>query len=198
MSAKGDHVAHGKFDIRKLERLNDPGRFESLDPDRMWDAIGVPSPREIVEIGAGTGLFASRFAALAPGAVVYAVDIEAVMVEWVRANRPEVAAGRIVPVLATEIRVPLDDRVADVAVMINLHHELADPAGTYAEAHRLLRDGGTLLVVDWAPGNTEHGPPQAIRASAEVLAAAIAAAGFMAVTVHPSLKWHSMLTGLKR
>lgn len=190
-------MPHEKFDTAKLERLNDPGRFDSLDPVRMWDAIGMPAPREIVEIGAGTGLFASRFAALAPDAVVYAADVEPVMVGWMRANRPEVAAGRVVPVLSTETRVPLDDGIADVAVMINLHHELADPSVTYAEAYRLLRGGGTLLVVDWAPGETEHGPSQAIRASAEILAATIEAAGFTAVTVHRRLKWHSMLTGLK-
>ena len=35
----------------------------------------------IVEIGAGTGLFAARFARMAPGAIVYAVDLEPAMVE---------------------------------------------------------------------------------------------------------------------
>lgn len=190
-------MAHEKFDIRKLERLNDPGRFESLDPARMWAAIGVPAPCTIVEIGAGTGLFAARFASLAPLAVVYATDIEPVMVEWMTANRPEVAAGRIAPVLSTETRVPLADGIADVAVMINLHHELSDPPGTYAEAYRLLNSGGTLLVVDWAPGESEHGPPRAIRASAETLARVMEAAGFTDVTVHPPLKAHSMLTGRK-
>jgi SAM-dependent methyltransferase len=190
-------MPHEKFDVRKLERLNDPGRFESLDPVRMWGAIGMSAPREIVEIGAGTALFASRFAALAPGAVVYAADIEPIMVEWMRANRPEVGEGHVVPILSTETRVPLDDGIADVVVMINLHHELADPAATYAEAHRLLRGGGTLLVVDWAPGETEHGPPQAVRATAEALSAAMEGAGLAAVTVHAPLKWHSMLTGVK-
>lgn len=191
-------MPHEKFNIHRLERLNDPGRFDSLDPARMWEAIGVPAPRVIVEIGAGTGLFAGRFAQYAPDAVVYAADIEPVMVEWMRVNRPEVAEGRVVPVLSTETGVPLDDGIADVAVMIALHHELADPAGTYAEAYRLLRPGGTLLVADWAPGESEHGPSQAVRVSADGIAEVMRGAGFANVTVHPPLAFHSLLTGVKR
>ena len=37
-----------------------------------------PEPSVIVEIGAGTGLFAGRFAAMAPDAKVFAVDTEPV------------------------------------------------------------------------------------------------------------------------
>lgn len=187
-------MPHLKFDLAKLERLNDEGRFEQLDPERMWAALDSPEPSVIVEIGAGTGLFAGRFAAMAPDATVFAVDIEPVMIEWMREHRPEVTVGRVVPVLSDETHVPLDDGLADLVVMINLHHELADPASTYAEARRVLRPGGQVLLVDWAPIETPKGPPQQVRASAEDLAGRLAAAGFMAVTVHPPLPWHSLLT----
>jgi SAM-dependent methyltransferase len=164
-------VAYQKFDPRKLERLTDEGRFETLVPEAMWTALGNPIPRTIVEIGSGPGLFAARFAAMAPGATVYAVDTEPAMLEWMRANRPEVAEGSIVPVLAEETHVPLDDGIADLVTMLNLHHELADPAATYAEAFRLLADGGQILVVDWAPVETPHGPSLSVRVTAETLAA---------------------------
>ena len=29
-------MAHLKFNTEKLERLNDPGRFETLSPDVFW------------------------------------------------------------------------------------------------------------------------------------------------------------------
>jgi len=33
-------MAHQKFDVSKIERLEDVARFESLDPDVMWAALG--------------------------------------------------------------------------------------------------------------------------------------------------------------
>ncbi len=190
-------MPYQKFDVRKLERLNDPGRFETLVPERMWEALGEPSPHVIVEIGSGTGLFAARFARMAPGAVVYAVDTEPLMIEWMEANRPEVAAARVRPLLAEETHIPLDDGIADLVTMINLHHELAEPDATYAEAFRLLREGGQVLVVDWSPGESEHGPPAAVRVSAETLADFLTRAGFSEVRRHATLPSHSMLTAQK-
>lgn len=190
-------MPHQKFDPAKLERLNDPARFSDLDPALMWEALGTPGPSAIVEIGAGTGLFSARFAALAPGAIVYAVDVAPEMVAWMRENRPEVASGRLVPVLAEETRIPLPDSVADLVVTINLHHELADPDATYREALRLLRPGGRMLASDWLPGDSPHGPSQLVRVNGEELAAALGRAGFADATVHAPLRWASLVTATK-
>jgi hypothetical protein len=37
-------MAHLKFDPAKLEKLNDPGRLETLRPDTMWVAFGLQDP----------------------------------------------------------------------------------------------------------------------------------------------------------
>jgi ubiquinone/menaquinone biosynthesis C-methylase UbiE len=184
-----------KFDPAKAARLDDPERFETIKPDVMWHALGDPEPSVIVEIGAGTGLFSARFSQMAPGATVYAVDASDVMLDYLRAHRPEVAAGRIVPVLSTETQVPLPDQSADLVVMINLHHELEDPGATYAEALRLLRPGGKVLVADWAPRETPHGPPVAIRVHPDDLVRFLETAGFAEVRLHGGLPWHTLATG---
>jgi SAM-dependent methyltransferase len=112
-------------------------------------------------------------------------------------HREEVARGRIVALLGKETVVPLPDGIADLVLMINLHHELAEPHATYREAFRLLRTGGQVLVVDWAPGADGGGPPQEIRATVEQLAAALRRAGFGIVAAHPRLKRHSLVTGVR-
>jgi len=189
-------MAHYKFDIAKLEKLNDPARFESLPPDLFFAALDVPDgPSVIVEIGAGTGLFAEAIAGLAPQATVYVADIAEEAIEWMRENRVGVAEGRIVPVLAGETHVPLDDAIADALYMINIHHEFVDTAASYREALRLLKPGGRLLVVDWAARETPKGPPQAVRATPSGLAECLEGAGFVDVTVDDSaLPWHTMAT----
>ncbi len=187
-------MAHLKFDITKLDRLNDPGRFESLDPAVMWAALGNPDPAVIVDVGAGTGLFAARFAELAPRSTVYAADTEDAMLEWMRENRPEVAEGRMILVKSEESRVPLPDDFAGLVAMINLHHELADPHAMYAEVFRLTKPGGQLIVVDWKPGESPKGPPQDVRASAEEIVAFLEQAGFVRVRSHGGLPWASLVT----
>ena len=189
-------MTHHKFDLAKLEKLNDPVRFESLPPDAFFEALGSPDgPSAIVEIGAGTGLFAEEFSRRAPGATVYVTDIAEEALAWIRANRPGVADGRIVPVLSAESCVPLDDGLADAVYMINLHHELEDPAATYADAFRLLKPGGRLLVVDWAARETPKGPPLPSRATAGMLDAVIRSAGFGEIVIDEArLPWHIMVT----
>ena len=192
-------MAHHKFDIAKLERLNDPGRFDSLPPDLFWSALDAMHPAlTMVEIGAGTGLFAAAFAERAPEATIYAADTTDEALEWMRANRPEVAEGRIVPLKAQETHVPLADGVADAVYMINLHHELAHPEASYAEAYRLLKPAGRLLVVDWARRDTPKGPPQEVRVTAGVLTALLSGAGFENIAVDDeTLQWHIMATAMR-
>lgn len=187
-----------KFDVTKLERLNDPGRLETLSPDVMWDALRAPDPAVIVEIGAGTGVFAAAFAERAPHATVYAVDTEPIMLEWMMAHRAEVATGRVVPVQGTATTVPLPDGMADVVAMVNLHHELQHPKAIYSEAYRLLKPGGRVLVVDWAPKETPRGPALVVRATPGELRAALHAACFSDVTVsEDALPWHTVVVAVK-
>lgn len=190
-------MSHEKFDLSKIARLDDESRFEFLDPDVMWEALGSPSPDVIVDIGAGTGLFARRFAAMAPMATVYAADTEPVMIAWIGEHADPAIGSRLRPVLAQEASVPLPDAEADLVVMVNLHHELATPKDSYAEALRLLRPGGRLLVADWARNEVEGGPPQGIRATFDEIAEMLRGAGFGSVVRHEGLQRHTLVTARK-
>ncbi|MBK5210955.1 MAG: methyltransferase domain-containing protein [Coriobacteriia bacterium] len=187
-----------KFDTKKIKKLDDKARFETLVPELMWEALGSPDPQDIVDIGAGTGLFSARFAEMAPNAQVYAVDIEAVMLEYIAENTPSSLKSRITTVQSAEVIIPLDTETMDIAVMINLHHELADPLGTYTEVLRIVRPGGKLLIVDWAQNDLPGGPPQDIRATPESIIELLMHIGFDSATVHAGLPKHSMVTAEKR
>ncbi len=190
-------MSHKKFDVNKLEKLNDPGRLEQLDPRVMWEALACPSPATIVDIGAGTGLFASKFAEFAPEAVVYAVDIEPAMVDWMQENRAPRLGDRFKPMLGGEVSVPLSDGSADIVVMIALHHEFENPRANYEEALRILSPGGRLLVADWRPGVAGRGPSDQIRVTPESVEAMLLPLGFSVVEIHPGFEQHWLLTASK-
>lgn len=190
-------MAHLKFDPAKLDKLNDPGRFDTLKPDVLVAAMRLDSPATIIEIGAGTGMFSAELSRRLSPSTVYAVDSSEVMVVWMREHRSEVASGSVTPVLSAEKSVPLDDAIADGVFMINLHHELAEPEAIYAEAYRLVAPGGRILVADWAPTETPQGPPLRVRATPEAIAAMLEATGFVDVATHDGLPWHSLVTATR-
>ena len=190
-------MPHEKFNLAHIDRLNDPARLEDTPPAVLWEALGNPTPQTIIDVGAGTGLFACQFAGLSPEATVYAIDIEPAMVRWMLEHRSPALCSRLQPLLGKESAVPLTTGEADLVVMMNLHHELVDPHASYREALRLTRIGGQLLVVDYAPDGQEPGPPHHIRVAADQIADVARAVGFDEVTVHPPLPRHSLITARK-
>lgn len=188
-----------KFDLAKIARLDDPERLEDMRPEAMWQALGCPEGiRAIADIGAGTGIFSEQFARLAPQATVFAIDVAPEMLAWIAEKRAVlVDSGRIVPVLSEESCLPLDDASVDLAVMLNMHHELDDPVAMYRDVLRVLRTGGQLLVIDWTNRETPHGPPVAMRSSAEEIATVLSEAGLADVVIHEQLQYHSVLTARK-
>ncbi len=186
-----------KFDLKKIGKLNDPSRLQRENPDLIWQVLALENPKILVDIGAGTGFFASRFAWKLDCGKVYACDIEPVMIDWMKDHLPEVDEGTVIPLRMTERAVPLADGIADLVYMVNLHHELEDPEAIIREAFRLLKPGGKLAIVDWARSATPEGPPQQIRVAAETIRDQMAAGGFTEIAVHDELPYHSFIEGRK-
>jgi ubiquinone/menaquinone biosynthesis C-methylase UbiE len=186
-----------KFDPAKLQKLNDPGRLESLNPELMWKTLNPGASGVLVDIGAGTGVFAALFARKMARGKVYACDISDVMISWMKENLPAELRERVVPIKMDESSVPLPEGVADIVYMINLHHELEEPEKIIAEAHRLLKEGGKLMIVDWKKEETPEGPPLSIRIAEDEIAGQMTRGGFSQVELHRGLRFHSFVTGVK-
>jgi len=191
-------MGHGhKFDPARIERLNDPGRLATMNPDLILAASGVADPDVVVEVGAGTGFFARQFAQRLPSAQIIACDVLEVMVTWMRANLDRAELERIKPVRSDESALPVRDGGVDWLYMINVHHELDDRPVMLAEAKRVLKPGGILTIVDWKDIKTEHGPPVEHRIREQVIRKEIEAAGFTPVETEVTLPEHNVVVGRK-
>ena len=108
----------------------------------------LPGDGRIADVGAGTGTFAIALAQAAPDTTVVAVDGDPEALT-IAAAKPGAAAVEWEHGLAAEL--PLPDQSCDRVTMSLLLHHL-DAAGKRAaltEAHRVLRDGGSLHIADW-------------------------------------------------
>ncbi|MDH5559867.1 MAG: class I SAM-dependent methyltransferase [Deltaproteobacteria bacterium] len=186
-----------KFDPKKLAKLNDPGRYESMPPDRIWEELDLKTPKVLVDIGAGTGFFSVPFQKKTASGKVYACDISEIMLDWMRENLGAETLRSVIPTKMRESSVPLDSLIADLVFMINLHHELKDPEKILAESFRLLVPGGKLLIIDWKPVETEKGPPLKIRVKPEKVLEQLKGGGFTRLTEHTGFRDHFMISASK-
>ncbi|RMD74188.1 MAG: class I SAM-dependent methyltransferase [Lentisphaerae bacterium] len=185
-----------KFDPAKLEKLNDPQRLQDIPPQLIWERLGSIRCHTLVEIGAGTGVFSSAFQKLCAAQRVFACDTEPGMVSWMEQNLvPKCPA--ILPVLTEETKLPLDDASADLVFMINVHHELDDPAAILAETFRILKSPGKIFIVDWRKEATTQGPPSRIRYTPERVREQMMAAGFTELAIWNDLPKHFLVSGSK-
>jgi ubiquinone/menaquinone biosynthesis C-methylase UbiE len=190
-------MAH-KFNPERLARLNDPEREKMLDPAVLWRGFGVEEPSSVVDLGAGTGFFAVRFAPrLARGGTIWACDTEPVMVAWMKDQLTPSQLARVTPLEIGENAVGLPDACADLVYLINVFHELEDASRMLWELLRLLKPGAPLAVVDWKKEPMEHGPPLERRVEAGQIRSRLERAGLQGVRRPAELPFHEFLVGRK-
>lgn len=179
-------MSNHKFDVSKLEKLNHPGRLVEINPEHIWEFIGVKNAKTIADIGAGTGLFAKAFSQLSPNSKIIALDLSPIMIDWMNAHIcPEFP--NITTLLMTESETPLAEQSVDVAMMINLHHELKDEMAMLQECYRILKAGGKIAISDWKKTETPKGPPMEIRSEPEEIVAQLLKSGFVNPRIFNSL-----------
>jgi len=189
-------VNEKKFDHKKLEKLNNPMRLKDIPPDYVWDKLNIEKADVLVEIGAGTAFFSIAFLESAKQSKLYACDISEAMINWVKENVVE-KFPNIIPVKTEEYSIPLDDGIADLVFMINLHHELDNPTLTIKEAHRILKPNGKIFIVDWEKKDMNEGPPKKIRCLPEQVKEQLESSGFIHVNIFSELPKHFLLVGEK-
>lgn len=189
-------MSEKKFDPKKLKKLNNPQILLDIPPEFILETLGLKSAPVMVDIGAGTGFFSIALLQQSPGSKVYACDISDVMLEWLHESVINHYPS-IIPVKMEESSVPLDDGIADLVFMINLHHELEEPNKLLTESNRLLKPGGKVTIIDWKKEEMAEGPPERIRCEVSEVEKALAGSGFTGITVNTELEKHFMVTAEK-
>jgi SAM-dependent methyltransferase len=120
-------------------------------PGRSWEAIGqmlfLLTPRvRIADLGAGDGTLSRLLARQAES--VHCVDNSPRMVQVGRALAKKEHLRNLTYVLGNIEKVPLPDRSIDLALLSQALHHADNPRQALAEAFRILRPGGRLLVLD--------------------------------------------------
>jgi len=118
--------------------------------DLLVTALQLKPGMVVADIGAGTGYLARRMApAVMPGGRVLAVDVQPEMVALLQRTVRQSGLTQIQPLLGAEDNVRLPAASVDLAIMVDVYHELALPYEVLDSIVRALKPGGQVVFVEY-------------------------------------------------
>lgn len=124
---------------------------EQVLPGRTWEGLSrgllrlAPRARYI-DLGIGDGMLTLMLAEVAES--VTAVDLSPEMLRQLESRAKAQNIQNVATVEADIEDLPMEDGQFDVAVLSQALHHASEPARCLAEARRVLRPGGKLLLLD--------------------------------------------------
>lgn len=135
-------------------------------PDEVVAALALEPGDRVADIGAGGGYFTFRLArAVGPEGVVYAVDVDPDMIEYLRERVAEEGVANV-RVVAGEFSDPLlPDGEIDLVFSTNTYHHIQDRAAYFRGLRTDLAPGGRVAIIElndatWFPRTFGHYTPE--------------------------------------
>lgn len=135
------------------EWLERPERVEEERPDLllgMLSELGATPGAVVADVGAGSGYFTLPLAReVGPEGAVYAVDVQPEMLDILRGRVVEEGLANVVLVQAAEDDPRLPEEEVDLALLVDVYHELAFPYEVMRGVVEALAPGGRLVLVEY-------------------------------------------------
>lgn len=144
----GREIAHvmGAGGGSWLERTE---RQQEEDVAKAINLMQLQPGMAVADIGAGTGYYTFRMAQQLPGGKVYAVELQPAFVQALEARKKETGAGNVTVVQGTAQSPALPENSIDLAIMVDVYHELAYPKEMLQALHKALKPSGKILLLEY-------------------------------------------------
>ena len=130
--------------------LERPERESEEAPARAIAALKIPRGATVADIGAGSGYYTERLAkTVGETGRVYATDIQPEMLALIQRKIDAQKIANIELVLGTETEARLPENAIDLAIMVDVYHELARPQVFLESVKRALKPGGRLVLLEY-------------------------------------------------
>ncbi len=146
---------HGVFTsvASRYDLMNDvmSGGVHRLWKDAMMDWLALRDGQRLLDVAGGTGDIAFRFLKRAPGASAVVCDLtESMLVSGRRRAEAEKQADRLEWIVGDAMALPFEDASFDVYTISFGIRNVTRPEDALAEAYRVLRPGGRLMVLEFS------------------------------------------------
>ncbi len=124
-------------------------RNEEENTQLVIEKIQIPVNGTIADIGAGTGYYAFKLSPKVPKGKVYAVEIQDEMIRLLNKKKQSVKDS-VVEVIKGTIQSPnLPANSVDLAIMVDVYHELEFPQEMLQAIKKTLKPNGKILLIEY-------------------------------------------------
>jgi precorrin-6B methylase 2 len=128
------------------------GRGTESEIDHLADILRLRPGSLVADVGAGSGEVSIAIATrVRPHGIVYATEIDPILLERIRAAARNANADNVVALAAAEHDTGLPPSCCDAIFLREVYHHLTDPVGIDRALHRAIRPGGRLAIIDYEP-----------------------------------------------
>ena len=125
-------------------------REEEEEPDLAIRLLRLQRGATIADIGAGSGYMTLRLArAVGANGKVYASDIQQGMLDLLQQNLAKAKVRNVVPILGAPDDPKLPAAAIDLAIMVDVYHELSQPQRVLQRIKEALKPGGRLVLLEY-------------------------------------------------
>ena len=103
----------------------------------------------VADIGAGSGYYTFRMAPKVPEGKVYAVEIQDEAILYLQNRSKELGFSNVIPVKGGETTPNLPENSIDLAIMVDVYHELEYPQEMLEAIKKSLKADGKLLLIEY-------------------------------------------------
>lgn len=163
-------------------------------PGEVVKALNLKNGEVVADIGAGTGYFSRPLAkAVAPDGKVYAVDVAADILGYLKERAQQEDLHNIVTIVSTEDDPKLPANTVDLAFFCDTTHHIANRINFYRNMSTGMKPHSRLAIIDYPP-DSPHAPhkPEQLVSRALVISEADEA-GFKYVKDFQILPYHYFL-----
>ena len=128
--------------------MESESRVSGLQVTQVIETLRLKPGQFVADIGAGTGLFSRPMAQkIAPGGMLYAVDINPILLEEIDERNQEIGINNIKTVIASE-HDPRIPETVDLIFMCATFHKIENKVGYLKTLRMYLKPEGRIAIVD--------------------------------------------------
>lgn len=137
------------MDFQGKDWLERQSREQEENTMLAIEKLPVNSGSVVADIGAGSGFYTFRIAPKVPDGKVYAVEIQEDAIKYLQSRSRELGFDHVIPVKGMEDSPNLPPNSIDLAIMVDVYHELEYPVEMLAQIRKSLKPDGKLLLIEY-------------------------------------------------
>jgi ubiquinone/menaquinone biosynthesis C-methylase UbiE len=124
-------------------------RQKEENTDLAISKLPLSQSSVVADIGAGTGYYTFRISPKVPRGKVYAVEIQDDAIKYLREKAKKLKQNNVIVVKGGEQSPNLPANSIDLAIMVDVYHELLYPHEMLQAIRHSLKPGGRLLLLEY-------------------------------------------------